>query len=425
MASLDILDTLKDPEELINALKSEVFPISLEGSRRSEGTEHLLMRLEKKVSLLGITRVAEVSQLITSQFPTFQCARPFLHTHTETGQNSGGQGKGWSKAQAKVSAIMETVEGFCMEPRNPWMIRASYNFLKKTHPVVNPESIRQIKGGKVTKSDPIMWTWGASLDHSCRVLIPAQCVFFPFFHKDYDTKGAFPNSTNGAAAGATYVEAIVQSLYEVIERHYHQMWEEGTVKARGVFEEDFSLYHKLEMKRRMPGYELQIFFLDWPRKKNFPTIMSLLVGEGKHYLGVGSDLDIDRAFSKSVAESLQAAAVIASGSREDMDSDESKENRGNILSRGRFPVYRTIKYKDIKKRIIKSNYKSLNDELSSIRSWINDENLGNVYVANLTRSGLDIPVVKTIVSKAKFLTDLNIESDWLSADVEKRKYSLI
>jgi ribosomal protein S12 methylthiotransferase accessory factor YcaO len=60
------------------------------------------------------------------------------------------------------------------------------------------------------------------------------------------------------------------------------------------------------------------------------------------------------------------------------------------------PERRSLRIKDFKKRAKHKVYNSLLAELKDLVSWIKAQGVTNLCVANLTRVGIDIPVVKVL-----------------------------
>ncbi|MBW2458721.1 MAG: YcaO-like family protein, partial [Deltaproteobacteria bacterium] len=127
------------------------------GNRSTDGVE-LLARLEPLMPLLGVTRLAEISQLAPGAFPVFQSCRPNLYSHVACGQNTGSQGKGRSRLQAKLSCLMEEVESYSCEPKNVQLVRGTYRFLSGQHVIAYPRKLtHNYQAAKATTRSPLMW----------------------------------------------------------------------------------------------------------------------------------------------------------------------------------------------------------------------------------------------------------------------------
>src|SRR5262249_53735625 len=79
------------------------------GTRRAVPPQETLLRIRPLLPRAGITRLADITGLDWVGLPVYQAIRP-------TSRNvSVSQGKGLTRAQAQVSALMESLEGFHAE----------------------------------------------------------------------------------------------------------------------------------------------------------------------------------------------------------------------------------------------------------------------------------------------------------------------
>ena len=102
-----------DNQTLVDGLHQDQKVTFSENGNRALNPEDYLDHALNQLKKVGGTRVSEISGLHANRhFPVYQTCRPDLFSHSAFGQNSGGQGKGPSEAQAQISAIMETIEGF-------------------------------------------------------------------------------------------------------------------------------------------------------------------------------------------------------------------------------------------------------------------------------------------------------------------------
>src|SRR5882672_4545796 len=79
------------------------------GTRRAVPPLETLRRIRPRLRAAGITRLADVTGLDWIGIPVYQAIRPNSRTL------SASQGKGLTRAQAQVSALMEALEGFHAE----------------------------------------------------------------------------------------------------------------------------------------------------------------------------------------------------------------------------------------------------------------------------------------------------------------------
>ncbi len=372
-----------------------------DNGNRSTGAVELLGRLEQRLPLLGITRVADISQLTPHVFPVFQSSRPGILTHIACGQNTGSQGKGRTALQAKISCLMEEVESFCCEPVNAPLIRGSYRFLRQHQPVISPRRLTHNDDqSKAAARDPLMWIPALSLEHDCELLVPAETVLFPFCPQDYRTRSFYPCSTNGVAAGGSYLEAVLHALYEVVERCYLALYEVGaavvTPIAAATIYEGFDLQRLNEDLGEELSLELFAVQIDC-RGDNLPMVICHLRGPGKIYGGYGLSASVEMSIDRAVSEALQAYCVDVSGSREDLDYKRARLSPGAAAAGKLCGPGQPLSLAELLRRVIHRDFDDLHDELLHLTAWVHRFGFPNICVANLTRVGIDVPVVRAVV----------------------------
>ena len=139
-------------------------------------------------------------------------------------------GSGFSSNQAEIRALMESVERYSNmvldESRLVW---SSYNKVQKT--AINPKDFglyseeqyyrKDLACSRFSAHSEIPWIWGYDVISGSSVLVPADFVHYPSIRKMplvFDT-------SNGSSAHTDTVEAILNGLFEVIERDsFLTMW---------------------------------------------------------------------------------------------------------------------------------------------------------------------------------------------------------
>lgn len=132
-------------------------------------------------------------------------------------------GSGLTPAEAEVSALMESVERYSSmladQSRLSW---SRYNDVK--HRAINPVELvlypdeqydrQNFRCSRFSPHYKIPWVQGWDLFSGRPVLVPADFVYYPPFRQD----PLVLESSNGAAAHTDLVQAILNGLFEVIER---------------------------------------------------------------------------------------------------------------------------------------------------------------------------------------------------------------
>ncbi len=389
------------PQALASALNNkEKIVYSLNGNRAANGRT-FLKKIEKLCPLVGVRRVGDISHLTGAPYPVFQSCRPNLLLHTEYGQNSGALGKGTTETQAKISCIMEAIEGYCSEPRSPHLIRASFRYLAQQYAVLDPRKLlTQFDVDPPSLDEPLMWTPAYSVKTGSAIWVPAETVYCPFVNKPYRTRSLFISASNGLSSGSTYLEAVVHGLYELIERYYLAKMEQGGVTVEAMFEDQVK-ERSVQAYLRVMGDEdqVQLYSIELPGVRNLPMIMCCLVADNTLHQGWGCSPSIEMSVSRAFSEAMQSRATVISGSRENMPSIESgaRAAEESIFGKATQPEERTLSLKALRARAIDKRFTSLDQEYQFVLAWLRARSLDNVIIANLTRQGIDVPVVKVLI----------------------------
>jgi ribosomal protein S12 methylthiotransferase accessory factor len=142
----------------------------------------------------------------------------------ESGDNETCSGKGTSLKDAEISALGEGVErysGACF--RKEEIHYAAYQELQgpKFHPeklvLYAPEQYRHVECSPFDTNASMGWSKAYSLVNSCSVEVPSIAVFMNY-QTGSPAEYICSVSSNGLAAGATLLNAILSAALEVIER---------------------------------------------------------------------------------------------------------------------------------------------------------------------------------------------------------------
>ena len=193
----------------------------LEGTQRVFDPETTLANTIKLLPKIGVTRIANITDLDRVGIPVFSAIRP----SAASGAISIYSGKGISETNARISAIMESFERCLAEQPevsinlsgvelNTERINGTYESLCESYPTLYPGAL--LLPQPVGELTNLEWVMGHDLMNEVEVLAPANAVFHP-----YDPKNGnklFRSNTNGLASGNTIEEAVLHGLLEVIER---------------------------------------------------------------------------------------------------------------------------------------------------------------------------------------------------------------
>jgi ribosomal protein S12 methylthiotransferase accessory factor len=388
------------------------------GSRAIEG-ESFLERAWTAARQIGITRVSQISELANFDYPVFQSTRPHTWAHHHMGVNSGSQGKGATPTQALLSCLMESIESYCMEPRDPLLIRGSLRFLSPMHQIVDPRLfVRADNCAIVQEDEPLLWSQAYCPTLDLTTLIPAELVYYPLPVSDFQTRSIFPRGFSGYAAGTSYLDAVIHGLYELIERKLTSLFEENQIQT--LYQIRHETYAPLQqMARKLDSdHSIQLLFIQTSELKPIPVFACIVRSPTDTYVGWGCSYDFETAAERALSEAVQLYAAVVSASREDIwmahrcdenpwlhdpvaqanpalfERSEAHQTRRHSLPSRQFY---SVDYDKMKVRSGHQQFTTLQGEYQALQKWLNESGYPLFFISNLTPVQFDIPVVKIIV----------------------------
>lgn len=379
-------------------MQTELIVLNLGGTYRAISPEDTLKKIEPLLwTRFGITRVANVTGLDDIDIPTYVAIRPqstFLST---------SQGKGATHALAKVSAAMESIEGWHAErPRAPELC-GSFNELSKSHHLVRlrPEMNSGILDLDDINSRDLLWGKGLELNTQKELYIPYSLI-------NVNMSGGFlgahlfPATTNGLASGNTYNEAVCHGLFEVIEREAECRAQQNSKNISAVNQDSIKNIHLRELINHIEERSLELLIVDKTSYVGVPTFTAYLsdkesirsVGAQR---GSGTHLSSVVALSRAITEAIQTRLTVISGARDDVfPTNYKKEKYGGLQQLKESFSKKTIDFWESK------TPESLEGMLNKTLNFLQEEGTKEVIVYNHSRKELPISVVHVVVPDFKF-----------------------
>lgn len=398
------LDTTRSSLEIHRALQGDVPSRSKAPRARRARNASFLRLLKSRAVAAGITRVADISALAPDSFPVFQATRPALYAHALLGQNSGSQGRGLEPTLAQISAIMEALEMHAAEPRNAQLVRGNYDFLSRIHPVLPLRQYASMLNGAEPPADtePIVWTSAYCIDLGVDVLAPAEALFYGLNARDYQTRPIFPGSSNGLAGGDTLLHATLHGLYELVERHLLASWVEQAPALRvdrllHVDLQKFSVVRRLMTVA--PGSSLAVFAVRHVEVAGLVYAHAVWADEdGRTYNGGACHHSPQNAIVRAVSEAQQSRTTWYSASREDHAFGEDEPLNGHETLK---MTPEQLSVTELEREVGVLRFGDDQAELRHLLRSVHQLGFPHVLVKNLTRVGLDVPVVRVLVPGMK------------------------
>ena len=389
------------------------------GVERSVRPSATIRRARAVLELIGVTKVADVTDLDRVGIPNFMTVRP----HDLGPGISYYNGKGTTRADAYAGAMMEAIERHAGERYDGPVIASSHYNLRSEHACVDPLEIHVPMVRKYSEHSMLEWVLGFDLMTRRPTFAPLNCVVAPYSPES--GLSLFYTSTNGLASGNTRTEAVCHALCEVIERDAASLamaradvrpavasiltgigfdcgssvepGEAPLVSLRGLPRRAAALVGKLQRA----GLEVKLQNLT--STIGIPTIGCTIVDPQAPALfnthaGCGTHPDARIALTRALTEAAQSRLTGIQGGREDLPGFVPPS--GAPPAETRRSHVQPISFDDI----ASYQHSSVTDDVEFIIERMRQSGFDQVVVVDITRADVGIPVVRVIVPRAEVWT---------------------
>jgi ribosomal protein S12 methylthiotransferase accessory factor len=282
------------------------------------------------------------------------------------------------------------------------MVTGRFSELDSCGNALNPDEL--ILPQSTDPDQSIQWINGYDLVNDEEILVPASAVFHPLpLSKDHAT--LFRTNTNGLASGNELEEAIFHGLSEVIERDAWSLVEASRNTGPNIISPDNGMVG--DLMDRFSDAEVSVQIRDMTSDIGIPTFAAvsddlLLKDPALLTIGMGTHTNAYVAMLRAITEVAQSRLTQIHGAREDTTVAEFRTKIG---------------YERTKR--INRHWFGASDgtgegdrDFDSITSFESDDFLDDIgymirnlegagmdraIVVDLTRSEIDVPVVRVIV----------------------------
>ncbi len=369
-----------------------------EGTHRIFLPEATLELVQRHLQAMGITRVADVTGLDTVGIPVVMVCRP------NSRSVSVSQGKGSNLLAAKVSGLMESIEGYHAENISLPLRLGSCNDLRGQVTVIEPELLPGLQDTLYHENLPITWIEATDLLSDVSYWLPYEMVHTNYTYPRPTGSGCFPSSSNGLASGNSIDEATVHGICEVIERDAISLWDHfGATRIDRVsidpksIDDDYCIETLAKLK--LAGQEPYIW--DITSDTGIPTYLCVILEKslGSQHVGVGSGTHLSRgvALLRAVHEAVQVRTTYIVGARDDIILDEYSPE--GIASKRDF----------FQKKIDQSSFSNsftrtatldseyVNQDLETLLFHLQAVGINQVMRVDISKSEFNIPVVRVVI----------------------------
>ncbi|AUB55709.1 hypothetical protein BK008_02510 [Methanobacterium sp. MZ-A1] len=367
------------------------------GTHRCRDPQETIEKVEGKLSVAGVTRIAEITHLDRIGIPVYSAIRP----GAAEGAVSIYAGKGATKPQAKASAMMEAFERYSAEKQESDDEKIICGSLQEMDECIDPLSLILPAKSRDTAKIDIDWVKAIDAGNDTECLVPANAVYHPY----QSTNGIslFKSSTNGLASGNVLEEAVFHGITEVVERDAWSIFEATRQPKMEVdcTDTENPLIRDVLSKFRKAGVEVKL--VDLTADVEITTMAAVsddtvLKDPALLTLGVGTHLDPEVAALRALTEVAQSRATQIHGTREDTTRAVFMRKAGyermKRINRHWFGESQgTITLSDIENK----SQKSFKDDIETSLELLEKCGFDNVLYTDLTRPEIQIPVVRVII----------------------------
>jgi ribosomal protein S12 methylthiotransferase accessory factor YcaO len=315
------------------------------GSSRAVPPGDTWNRVRPLLDQVGITRLADITGLDRIGIPTYSAIMPDTPDAI-----SVYNGKGATRRDAKVSAIMEALERYSALHLCRPLTMGSYANISQERSALDPGSLIQPMHPEYSPEKEMAWIEGFDLIQCSPVLVPAQAVSIHVL-PTYGQLCYTITTTNGLASGNTLEEAVCHGLCEVIER---DAWTLAELRARflplmlrrlrsreapdsqpdpNAEFDDIDAFPNIDLRgvgapisrlmKRFQKAGLNVRLKHITSDLGIPTILATVAETigldfPMAHIGLGTHPDARIAMSRALTELAQCRAVDIQGAREDI-----------------------------------------------------------------------------------------------------------
>lgn len=390
-----------DANSLSNSLSKELNEHKLEkrykyGTQRICAPEQTWERIKDTLPNFGITRVADITWLDCIGIPVYVAIRPNSKTIAQS------NGKGLTLMQAKVSAVMESIEVWHGEELDiDSLVSTTRQLTEQGLLSYDPTTLIPMPGGFFSDTIPVSWVSCENITNNTKTYVPQELMDLNWIVTQQAHLPSFMSNTVGLASGNSLLEATLHGLCEVLECdllvQYGNYIANNPRKLVDIETIDSPLCQQLieQYKRANAKVYVEDISSDFGVAA-FQVNVSLSDHIGLS-TGYGCYPNRETALLRALTEAAQCRATVISGARDDIHPISYHTGRNprsdnhfiqQLAEQKQLIDYRTTVFSD-------SNY--IEDDLQAIIKTLKEKMGTVVLVTDLSNPRYNIPVVKVVV----------------------------
>ena len=373
----------------------------LEATHRLVPPETTLRRVQPFASVMGITRIANVTGLDNIGIPVVMVCRP------NSRSISVSQGKGYDLVSAKVSGLMESVESFHAERVSHALKLCSLEDLRYTEAVVDVDRLPRLSDSRFTPFERILWVEGEDLLNGGRRWVPYEMVHLDYTLPLPSGHGCFQASSNGLASGNHVLEATIHAICELIERDAVTLWHQTDAGERETTRVDLNTVTDLRCRKLLDQFaQAGVMVAVWEVTSDIglPVFLSRILQSDsglsntiRPAAGMGCHLVREVALLRALTEAAQSRLTFIAGARDDMP----RQGYEQFLDPKTYEIWRNAMAPTASGRnfLDAPSYhgRSFDEDLRLQLDRLKSVGIDEVVTVDLTKPEFRIPVVRVII----------------------------
>ncbi len=368
------------------------------GMQRTRPPVETIERVCPLMRAMGITRVANVTGLDRIGVPVVMVCRPNSRSVAVS------QGKGLDLAAAKASGLMEGAEIHHAESATVPLKLASFEELRRDHPLVDVAGLPRTAGQSFDPARPILWVEGHDLLSQGPLWVPFELVHANYTVPLPPSSGSFEISTNGLASGNHLLEAMCHGICEIIERDSTSLWHHLDTSAQGRTRIDPDTVDDpfcRQVLAKLDQAGLSVAMWSTSTDVAVPSFHCLIMDQNdpSAHPGVGAGCHPVReiALLRALTEAVQVRTTYIAGSRDDLSPAEytasaiaQKQSTANSLMPLGQPGRDFAQMGTWQSETFEDDVRWLLERLEAV-------GVEQVVVVDLSQAAFQLPVVRVVI----------------------------
>jgi ribosomal protein S12 methylthiotransferase accessory factor len=302
---------------------------------------------------------------------------------------------------------MESIESFHAERLTLPLKLASWNELRFDHDVVDCARLPRLSVSRFRDDFRLLWIEGDDLARGARTWLPYELVHLNLTLPLPEGSGCFPLGSNGLASGNTRTEATTHGICEVIERDAYALWRCAGGEQLAATRVDLTTVDDPGCRALLERFDAaQMLVAAWEMTSDVGvaafrcTIIDRETDPMRPLYpssGMGCHVAREVALFRALSEAAQSRLTRISSSRDDVNREEYELTRNpDLLARARAQLQgqpATRRFADAPT----FSAATFEEDETWLLARLAGVGLDSVLRVDLTREGLDIPVVRVVI----------------------------